>query len=170
MHERILIPLDGSEIGESALTFIKDLLPKLSDEVSVEITLLHVLSPFSQSVSIRDESYDVYFQKEDYEIIRTKFIKYLNETGEAQRSAGITVNIRVEFGDIPNQIVRVAEEMQTNMIAMSSHGHSGIGVSPIGSIANKVLQLDTDIPIIVVRPSKDRLNNDEPATVPDRPD
>ena len=159
MYERILIPLDGSETGESALIFMKDLLSKLSDEVSVEITLLHVLSPFSQSVSIRDESFDVYFQKEDYEIIRTKFIEYLNATGEAQRSAGITVNIRVEFGDIPNQIVKVAEEMPANMIAMSSHGHSGIGVSPMGSVAYKVLQLDTDIPIIVVRPPKDRLNN-----------
>ena len=157
MHERILIPLDGSEIGESALIFMKDLLSKLSDEVSVEITLLHVLSPFSQSVSIRDESFDVYFQKEDYEIIRTKFIEYLNATGEAQRSAGITVNIRVEFGDIPNQIVKVAEEMPANIIAMSSHGRSGIGVSPIGSVANKALQLDTDIPIIVVRPPRHKL-------------
>lgn len=157
MHERILIPLDGSETGESALIFIKDLLSKLSDEVRVEITLLHVLSPFSQSISIRDESYDVYFQKEDYEIIRTKFIKYLNETGEAQRSAGITVNVRVEFGDTPNQIVKVAEEMSANMIAISSHGRSGIGLSPMGSVAYKVLQLETDIPIIVVRPPKDRL-------------
>ena len=167
MYERILIPLDGSEIGESALIFMKDLLSKLSDEVSVEITLLHVLSPFSQSVSIRDESFDVYFQKEDYEIIRTKFIRYLNETGEAQRSAGITVNIRVEFGDIPNQIVKVAEEMPANIIAMSSHGHSGIGLSPIGSVAYKVLQLDTDIPIIVVRPPKNRLNNNGPTTAHD---
>jgi len=167
MHERILIPLDGSEIGESALIFMKDLLSKLSDEVSVEITLLHVLSPFSQSVSIRDESFDVYFQKEDYEIIRTKFIEYLNATGEAQGSAGITVNVRVEFGDIPNQIVKVAEEMPADIIAMSSHGRSGIGLSPIGSVAYKVLQLDTDIPIIVVRPPKDRLNNNGPTTAHD---
>ena len=157
MYERILIPLDGSEIGESALLFIKDLLSKLSKEVSVEVTLLHVLSPLSQSVSIHSESFEVYYQKEDYEMIKTKFIEYLNAAGETQRNAGITVNVRVEVGDIPNQIAKVAEEMNANMIAMSTHGRTGIGRSPIGSIAYKVLQLDTDIPIIVVRPSKDRL-------------
>jgi nucleotide-binding universal stress UspA family protein len=157
VYEKILIPLDGSEVGESALLFVKDLLSKLSKEVSIEITLLHVLSPLSQSASIHDESFDAYLQKEDYELIKTKFIEYLNATGETHRSAGITVNVRVEFGDIPNQIVRVAEEIQANMIAMSTHGRSGIGLSPIGSIAYKVLQLDTDIPIIAVRSPKKRL-------------
>ncbi len=154
MYERILIPLDGSEVGESALQFMKDLLSKLSKDIVVEVTLLHILSPYSQSVSIRDESFDVYYQKEDYENIRTKFMEYLNTTGETQASAGIKVRVRVEFGDIPNQIVRVAEEMHADMIAMSSHGRTGVGLSPIGSIAYKVLQLDTDIPIIVVRPPK----------------
>ncbi|HUT68091.1 MAG TPA: universal stress protein [Dehalococcoidales bacterium] len=157
MYERILIPLDGSEIGESALQFMKDLLSKLSKDVVVEVTLLHILSPYSQSVSIRDESFEVYYQKEDYENIKIKFMEYLNATGETQRSAGIKVNVRVEFGDIPNQIVRVAEEVHADMIAMSSHGRSGVELSPIGSVAYKVLQLDTDIPIIVVRPPKRRL-------------
>ena len=157
MYERILLPLDGSEIGESAMLFIKDLLTKLSKEVSVEVTLLHVLSPASQSFSIHDESFDAYFQKEDYERIKTKFIEYLNAAGEAPRSKGIKVNVRVEYGDIPNQIARVAEEMNADMIAMSSHGHTGICLSPMGSIAYKTLQLDTDIPIIVVRPPKHKL-------------
>jgi len=157
VYERIIIPLDGSEIGESALQFMKDLLSKLSKDVVVEVTLLHILSPYSQSVSIRDESFDVYYQKEDYENIKTKFMEYLNATGETQASAGIKVSVRVEFGDIPNQIVRVAEELNADMIAMSSHGRSGIGLSPIGSIAYKVLQMETDIPIIVVRPPKRRL-------------
>ena len=154
MYERILIPLDGSEVGESALQFMKDLLSKLSKDVDVEVTLLHILSPYSRSVSIRDESFDVDFQKEDYENIKTKFMEYLNATGETQPGAGIRVNVRVEYGDIPNQIVSVAEDVHADMIAMSSHGHSGVGLSPIGSVAYEVLQLDTDIPIIVVRPPK----------------
>jgi len=154
VYERILIPLDGSEVGESALQFMKDLLSKLSKDVDVEVTLLHILSPFSRSVSIRDESFDVDFQKEDYENIKTKFMEYLNATGETQPGAGIRVNVRVEYGDIPNQIVSVAEDVHADMIAMSSHGQSGVGLSPIGSVAYEVLQLDTDIPIIVVRPPK----------------
>jgi len=154
VYERILIPLDGSEVGESALQFMKDLLSKLSKDIVVEVTLLHILSPYSRSVSIRNESFDVDFQKEDYENIKAKFMEYLNATGEIQAGAGIRVNVRVEYGDIPNQIVKVAEEVHADMIAMSSHGHTGVALSPIGSIAYEVLQLDTDIPIIVVRPPK----------------
>ncbi len=154
MYERILIPLDGSEVGESALHFIKDLLIKLSEDIVVEVTLLHILSPLSRSIAIRDESFEFDFQKEDYENIKTKFMEYLNATGETQAGAGIKVNVRVEYGDIPNQIVQVAEEIHADMIAMSSHGHTGVALSPIGSIAYEVLQLDTDIPIIVVRPPK----------------
>jgi len=45
MHERILVPLDGSKVAESALRYIEDLVSKLSPEVKVEITLLQVLSP-----------------------------------------------------------------------------------------------------------------------------
>lgn len=154
MYERILIPLDGSEVGESALHFIKDLLSKLSQDVDVEVTLLHILSPYSQSVSIRDESFDVYYQKEDYENIRKRFMEYLNATGETHAHAGIKVNVRVEYGDIPNQIVSVAEDINADMIAMSSHGRTGVALSPMGSVAYKVLQLETDIPIIVVRPPR----------------
>lgn len=157
MYEKILLPLDGSEVGEAAMVFIKDLLTKLSKEVSVEVTLLHVLSPASQSFSIHDESFDAYFQKEDYDRVKTKFIEYLNAAGEGPRIAGIKVNVRVEYGDIPTQIAKVAEEMDADMIAMSSHGHTGIGLSPMGSIAYKALQLDTDIPIIIVRPPKYKL-------------
>ena len=157
MFERILIPLDGSEISESALHFMKDLLLKLSKDVAVEVTLLHILSPFSQRVSIHDESFDVYSQKEDFKNLRAKIIKYLNETGAIHRIAGIKINVIVEFGDIPNQIVKVAEEVHADMIAMSSHGRSGIELSPIGSVAYQVLQLDTDIPIIIIRPPKHRL-------------
>jgi nucleotide-binding universal stress UspA family protein len=157
VYERILLPLDGSEVGESAMLFINDLLTKLSKEVSVEVTLLHVLSPASQRFSIHDESFDAYFQKEDYERIKKKFIEYLDAAGEIHRTSGIKVNVRVEYGDIPNQITRVAEEINADVIAMSSHGRTGIGLSPMGSIAYKVLQLDTDIPIIVVRPPKRKL-------------
>ena len=34
MYERILVPLDGSELGESGLSYVKDLFSKISKEVS----------------------------------------------------------------------------------------------------------------------------------------
>ncbi|MDH4265774.1 MAG: hypothetical protein OEW45_09075 [Deltaproteobacteria bacterium] len=45
MKERILVPLDGSLVGESALPYVEDLVSKLSPEVQAEVILLQVLSP-----------------------------------------------------------------------------------------------------------------------------
>ncbi len=43
MGEKILIPLDGSEIGEAALPYVVELMSKLSPRVKVELTLLQVV-------------------------------------------------------------------------------------------------------------------------------
>ena len=157
MYEKILVPLDGSVMGEFALSYVNDLFLKMSKEVSMEVILLHVLSSSYLTVPLHDESYDIYFREQDYEMIKVKVIGYLNATGETLRSAGIIVNVRVEVGDIALKIATVAEEMNANMIAMSTHGHTGIGRWAMGGITYKVLQLETAIPIMVVRPPKDRL-------------
>ena len=44
MYEKILVPLDGSKVGEAALPYVEDLMSKLSPEVKLEIILLQVLS------------------------------------------------------------------------------------------------------------------------------
>ncbi|MFC2001783.1 universal stress protein [Chloroflexota bacterium] len=157
MYERILVPLDGSKISESALPYVKDLFSKMSKEVIMEVTLLHVIPPSHLTFPLDEESYDIYFNKQDYKMIKEKFIKYLNATAEMLRSEGIIVNVRVEFGDISLLITNIAEEINASMIAMSTHGQTGIDRWTIGSFTYKLLQLAITIPIMLVRPPKDNL-------------
>jgi len=154
MYEKILVPLDGSKVGEGALSCVRDLFSKMSKDVNVEVTLLHVLSPSHLTVPLHDESYEIYFNEQDYEMFKAKFIEYLNVTGDMLRGTGIAVNVRVEVGDVPFQIVNVAEEMKADMIILSTHGHTGMQWA-IGSNAYKLLQVETAIPITVVRPRTD---------------
>ena len=44
MSERILIPLDGSKLGEAALSYVEELISSLAPEEKVEITLFHVIT------------------------------------------------------------------------------------------------------------------------------
>jgi hypothetical protein len=44
MSERILIPLDGSKLGEAALSYVDELISRLAPEEKVEITLFHVIT------------------------------------------------------------------------------------------------------------------------------
>ena len=50
MYERILIPLDGSKMGEAALPYIEGLISKLSPEIRVEVTLLQVVSSLTHYI------------------------------------------------------------------------------------------------------------------------
>jgi nucleotide-binding universal stress UspA family protein len=55
-----------------------------------------------------------------------------------------------KVGDIAQEIINYAEEKRVSLIAISSHGHSGIERWVFGSIANKVVQA-SKVPVLVVK-------------------
>jgi len=151
MYERILIPLDGSQVGESALPYVEDLLSKLSSEVKVEVTLLQVLHPVSPHVVGGYEIPDVAYTETEMEESKKKAIDYLNKAGETLRSKGATVTAKVEVGDASEEIIKVAEEINADLIAMSTHGRSGLSRWAFGSVTDKVLRRGGIIPVLTVR-------------------
>ena len=56
----------------------------------------------------------------------------------------------VEHAQAASGIVETAESTGANLIAMGSHGRSGIAKLVLGSVATKVLQLST-VPVMVVK-------------------
>ena len=151
MDEKIVVPLDGSKVGEAALPYVEDLVSKLSPEVKAEVILLQVISLVSvATVGGYAEVTTPYVQKQ-MEDTEKKAMHYLNESGEALRSKGITVTAKVAIGDAADEIVKLAEEIDANLIAMSTHGRSGLSRWAFGSVTDKVLRREGRIPIIMVR-------------------
>ena len=152
MRERIVVALDGSKVGESAIPYVVDLLSKLSPEVDREVILLQVLSPVTATSSVGGEMVpDIPASEKEMQEHRQKALDYLEWTGESLRSTGATVTARVAVGDAAEQIVSVAEEVDANLIAISTHGRSGLSRWAFGSVTDKVLRLEGRIPTIVVR-------------------
>jgi len=154
MDEKIVVPLDGSKVGEAALPYVEDLVSKLSPEVKVEVILLQVLAPESiPTVTGRTPEATPYTVQE---LAKTeeKAMDYLNEIGEALRSKGVAVTVKVAVGDAAEEIVKLAEEIGANLIAMSTHGRSGLSRWAFGSVTDKVLRREGRIPIIMVRAPK----------------
>jgi nucleotide-binding universal stress UspA family protein len=60
------------------------------------------------------------------------------------------VRVEIRVGDIAREIIKFAEEINASLIAISSHGHSGMAKWVFGSIAHKVVQA-SNTPILVVR-------------------
>jgi len=154
MYQRIFIPLDGSKIGEAALPYVEDLMSKLSPEVKVEITLFQVLPPVRRSGGGEYAIPDIAYTEKQTEENKKKAIDYLNTTGEALRSKGATVTAKVAIGDASEEIVKAAEETNANVIAMSTHGRSGLSRWAFGSVTDKVLRREGKIPIVMVKALK----------------
>jgi nucleotide-binding universal stress UspA family protein len=158
MQEIIVVPLDGSKVGESALPYVEDLVSKLSPEVKVEVVLLQVLSPMRPTVPTEGGVVpaEIDYTEQQKEENKKRALDYLNEVGEAFRSKGVTVTAKVVTGDHSEEIVKAAEEVDANLIAMSTHGRSGLSRWAFGSVTDKVLRREGKIPIIMVRaPKKD---------------
>jgi len=161
MRERIIVPLDGSKVGESALPYVEDLISKMSPEVEKEIILLQVLAREQVPVPARPQVaytgtaiYDIDNVEKREEETKKQAQDYLDAAGRTMTSKGASVTTRVIFGNAAEEIVRTAEENDANLIAMSTHGRSGLSRWAFGSVTDRVLRAEGRIPIAMIRAPK----------------
>lgn len=153
MSERILIPLDGSKLGESALTYVEQLISKLAPEEKVEITLFHVITAVRHMLPISavGESVTVPYNEEELSQMKDAAITFLNKVADGLRNKKVTVMCKVAVNENPaDAIIQAAVEVNADLVAMSTHGRSGISRFALGSIADKVLRGGT-LPVLMVR-------------------
>ena len=148
--QRVLIPLDGSKVGEAALPVIEDLIPKLLPETKVEITLLGVITQLRHWVVVGEASAPISYTEDELKGIEQKEKDYLEQTGEILRSQGVVVNAQVATGNAAEEILKMADEISADMIAMSTHGRSGLSRLAFGSVTDKVLR-GAGMPVLMVR-------------------
>ena len=150
MYERILVPLDGSKVGEAALPYIEGLVSKLPAEPKVEVTLLQVVSSTTYYVVAGEASVPVPYTENELEIIKQKAKDYLDNASEGLRGTGAIVKTKVATGKAAEGIMKAADEINADLVAMSTHGRSGIGRWAFGSVTDKVLR-DGIVPILTIR-------------------
>ena len=150
MYERILVPLDGSKTGEAALPYVEELVTKLLPNTKVEVILLQVVSSLTYYVIAGEASPPVPYTEEEIAQLKRQAVDYLNKVGETLSSKGVTVTTKVMMGNAAEEIIREADETDATLIAMSTHGRSGLSRWAFGSVAGKVLR-GVSSPIILVR-------------------
>jgi len=138
MYEKILVPLDGSEIAEVALPYAEELAGRLGSE----ITLISV----SHSAEEQDQQiFQSYIQK-TVESMRERAERYFERPSER----AIEVNSAILVGNPAEKIVDYADSGDIDLIVMATHGRSGISRWALGSVADKVLRA-TERPVVLVR-------------------
>jgi nucleotide-binding universal stress UspA family protein len=139
MFKKILVPLDGSKLAEKILSRV-EWLAKTHDG---EVTLLRVAlaSSFPGSDPVQHQ----------LNVIRESE-EYLAKAESWLRDVGVRVNSVVRYGNDAQEIVDHARDRDFDLIAMSTHGRSGLAQFVLGSVANKVINTAT-VPILLYRPT-----------------
>lgn len=133
----ILVPLDGSTLGELALTPAID----LAREKSAKLVLLRAAEAHTTVADPTEAQVAVVREAEEYLAgIRTR----LRDSGTTE------VETSVWYGPPAEAIVEAARYRGADLIVMSSHGRSGLGRLVLGSVAETVLRA-TPTPILLIR-------------------
>ena len=154
MSERILIPLDGSELGEVALRYIEGLVSRVSPGEKVEVILFHVITALRHDVAISGGgagTITIPYNESEIEQMKNKAVDYLTRAGEYMKSQGVIVNCKVVTGNTPaEEIIKAEEEVNADLVAMSTHGRAGVSRWAFGSVTDRVLRAGK-VPVLMVR-------------------
>ena len=149
MLKRIIVPLDGSRMAEAVLPYVEDIVSGLKRGIKGEAILLHVLSP-TYYVVAGEAGAPVPYTNAEMEQLKNKAVEYLKKAGEGLKSKGATIEYRVGVGGAAEEIIKVADETNADLVAMSTHGRSGLSRWAFGSVTDRVLR-GGHIPMLMVR-------------------
>ena len=140
--KRVLVALDGSMPSETMLRFVLE----IAGPLDMTVMLLRVVEPLTPVMAP-----DVYAAPyEDVEERRRDAEEYLAPIAAALRARGVDTAWAVRRGRPADEILAAAEESGVDMIAMATHGRTGLGRLLFGSVAEAVLRR-AKVPVFLMR-------------------
>jgi nucleotide-binding universal stress UspA family protein len=146
--ERVVVPLDGSQLAEKAVPRAAELAKKMN----LELMLIRVY--FMPGVAYPTGSYAPDWNLLDRER-RQRATEYLQIQISKLRNEGLErVLLKVLEGSAAEKIIGVGRESPGSMIAMSTHGASGVGRWLLGSVTERVIR-HSETAVLVMRAKRD---------------
>jgi len=154
-YKHVLVPLDGSELAEAALTDALAL-ARLS---LAEVTLLKVVLPIEGVIEIG--THDAIYVGEIWHINKKQALEYLESVRVRDRISNepFKVHVAVEMGPAAETIIDYARKHPVDLIVMATHGHSGLKRWVYGSVADKVLR-GSHLSVLLVRSFPEKRETD----------
>jgi nucleotide-binding universal stress UspA family protein len=143
MYERVLVPLDGSEGAEAILPFAE----KIAGPFDAEVVLVRVVEPIVAAIPLGSGEVGGI----DALIAHQTDAKgYLAEMAERLTAKGLRVRTLTALGSPVTEIVTAAEAENADLIAMTTHGRSGVRKLLYGSVAEGVLRAAA-VPVLMFK-------------------
>lgn len=138
MLSKILVPLDGSDLAEKILGLVRSL---IAPGQATEVHLLRALPEHGLAELSPAGTSPIAIVK-----------KSLARLANGLEAAGVKTTSHVAVGDPAEVIVSTARTVNPSLIALSTHGRSGLSRLVRGSVAERVLRT-AEHPVLVANPS-----------------
>ena len=155
MYKRILVPLDGSPLGDRVLPYVR----MLGKKLGAKVELFRVFDPHPEY--LYPDHYQ-FWPHNDYSVYcREEVTAALDRAKIQLERAGISATAVMHgpetvatkgvhrYGTPAEHIVTESEKEPDTLIVMSTHGRSGVGRWVMGSVSDKVLRA-TDKPLLII--------------------
>lgn len=143
MYNAILVPLDGSKRAERILPHVE----AVAQKFGARLHLLQVIEPMVVGMSPYDAG--SLFVVEEIERRTQEAKAYLAGLAGEMAAKKIQTQSHVEYGPVVPTILEIADQHNVDLIAMASHGHTGLARVFYGSVAAGILNR-ADRPLLVI--------------------
>ncbi len=169
MSNKVLIPLDGSDFSRQILPHVRNFL----DPAENELILLRIghppegLSgvparpptaelPLPMYESQRDAQFAQHpiYASQAWESFKATLVDELQADVSQLEDAGYSVSVAIRFGEPAQEIVDFVEAEDIDLVAMTTHGRTGVSRLLFGSVADRVIR-SLSVPVMLFRPFKE---------------
>jgi len=147
-HDRrpkILVPLDGSDLSETALGPAR----MLSYTLGADLILLRVVEPQAVPMWNVESVAMAAWRATADELDAAR--QYLDGVAGAPGSAALSVDALVDEGDPAAVIAATTQREGVDLIVMATHGRTGLPRLTMGSVATTTVQR-AHVPLLLIRP------------------
>ena len=145
MYKKILVPLDGSDRAEAILPHVEELAKRYDSQVIfVRVVEGDYFVPGYQEVV------DISGYEQEYARRKKEVETYLEDVNRRFSAKGLNTKAVISYDSVVQSMLNTAEAEEADLIAVASHGRSGLARAFYGSVASGVLNR-IDRPLLIIR-------------------
>ena len=154
MYKKILVPLDGSELAECVLPHVEFIARGCASGSVIFVRVIEPTAlpygPFTDGGHVITQAEATRIRTEADSNNKKSAEEYLNQIVSQHKYPGLSVQSAVIVGNAAESIADYATQNEIDLIAIATHGRSGISRWTWGSVADRILR-SACVPVLMVR-------------------
>lgn len=147
--KKVLVPLDGSPEAMSVLPIVEE----FAKTMGASLVLFHAVAPIASYPGF--EAAAVTGVGDVLNDLQEQAKQILTKTAQEVKSRGVDAKAAIVIDTATDGVLRAADELKVDLIAIGTHGRGGLGRMVLGSTADSVVRRSADVPCLVVRSKAD---------------